>query len=157
MDFRKPELDFEEVDRRYAQLKRQLASGSISTEEFDAQRQLLMVQDDEGRWWAKSRKTGEWNYHDGSSWVGGTPPGYQPPRTPPAQSSMPNDQSQLKQSERVASSQTSLLGSAPVQDQNRGRQHRGRLFRVLGIVIVILGVAMVIVGVYELYLRGVVL
>jgi hypothetical protein len=77
MDFREDKIGFQEADRRYAELKRQRDSGTISDEEFDAQRQQLMVQDDEGRWWAKSRKTGEWNYHDGNAWVRGTPPGYQ--------------------------------------------------------------------------------
>jgi hypothetical protein len=52
-----------------------------------------MVQDSEGRWWAKHRETGEWNYFDGSTWVRGTPPGYEEvaPETvtdgPPAQPS----------------------------------------------------------------------
>jgi len=36
-----------------------------------------MVQDAEGRWWAKHRETGAWHYYDGSTWVRGTPPGYQ--------------------------------------------------------------------------------
>jgi hypothetical protein len=36
-----------------------------------------VVQDSEGRWWAKHRETGEWNYYDGSSWIRGTPPGYE--------------------------------------------------------------------------------
>lgn len=76
MDFREDKIDFQEADRRYAELKRRRDSGTISDEEFDAQRQQLMVQDDEGRWWAKSRKTGEWNYHNGNAWVRGTPPGY---------------------------------------------------------------------------------
>ena len=35
------------------------------------------MQDEEGRWWAKHRETGEWNYFDGSTWVPGTPPGYE--------------------------------------------------------------------------------
>jgi hypothetical protein len=77
MDFREREMGFREADRRYAELKGQLDAGTISTEEFDAQRRRLMVQDDEGRWWAKSRKSGEWNYRDGDTWVRGTPPGYQ--------------------------------------------------------------------------------
>ena len=77
MDFREREVDFREADRRYAELTRQRDAGSISDEEFDAQRKQLMVQDDEGRWWAKSRKTGEWNYREGDAWVRGTPPGYQ--------------------------------------------------------------------------------
>jgi hypothetical protein len=36
-----------------------------------------MVQDEEGRWWAKHRETGKWNYYDGSTWVQDTPPGYE--------------------------------------------------------------------------------
>ena len=77
MDFREREVNFEEADRRYAELRRQRDAGSISDEEFDAQRRQLMVQDDEGRWWAKSCKTGEWHYRDGSTWVRGIPPDYQ--------------------------------------------------------------------------------
>jgi hypothetical protein len=79
MDFRGPEPDFEEADRRYAELTRQRDAGSISEEEFDEQRQRLMVRDDEGRWWAKSRKSGEWHYKDGNDWVRATPPGRQQP------------------------------------------------------------------------------
>ncbi|MDQ3965676.1 MAG: hypothetical protein M3246_04365, partial [Actinomycetota bacterium] len=104
MDFKR-EVNFQEADRRYAELKRQLDAGTISTEEFDTQLRQLMVQDEEGRWWAKSRKTGEWNYHDGSAWVRGTPPSYQPPRTPPAEST-PDRQFQPEQGERLPSSQT---------------------------------------------------
>jgi beta-lactam-binding protein with PASTA domain len=79
MDFRGREVDFQEADRRYEELKRQLDGGSISEEEFDEQLQRLMVQDESGRWWVKSRKGGEWHYHDGKSWVRGTPPGYSHP------------------------------------------------------------------------------
>jgi len=57
MAFREHEMDFREVDRRYAGLKRQHEAGTIGDEEFGDQRQRLMVQDDEGRWWAKSRET----------------------------------------------------------------------------------------------------
>jgi hypothetical protein len=71
------EVDFREADRRYAELKRRLDAGTISNEEFAAHRQQLMVQDDEGRWWAKLGESGEWYYHDGSTWVQGTPPGNQ--------------------------------------------------------------------------------
>jgi hypothetical protein len=78
MDFGKQQLDFEEVDRRYAKLKQLRQAGDTTEEEFDEQLKQLMVQDDEGRWWAKSRKNGEWHYHDGRSWVRGTPPGYAP-------------------------------------------------------------------------------
>jgi hypothetical protein len=70
-------VDFREVDRRYIDLKRQYDNGDLSAEEFDAQLEQMMVQDDEGRWWAKSRQTGIWHYYDGSTWVRGTPPDYE--------------------------------------------------------------------------------
>ena len=113
MDYREREIDFREADRRYAELKDQLDARTLSTEEFDAQRRRLMVQDDEGRWWAKSRKTGEWNYHDGSAWHPGIPPGYRPPEVSVGEST-PNRQAQLEQGER-----------SPVQDQNKAKQRRG--------------------------------
>src|SRR5215213_1190527 len=78
MDFRGPERSFEEADRRYAELKRLHEAGEITEEEFDEQLKRLMVQDERGRWWSKSRKSGEWHYNDGSSWVAGTPLGYSP-------------------------------------------------------------------------------
>jgi hypothetical protein len=53
------EVDFREADRRYAELRRQLDAGTTSIEEFAAQREKLMVQDDEGRWWAKIGGSGE--------------------------------------------------------------------------------------------------
>ena len=108
MDFKR-EVNFQEADRRYIELKRQLDAGTISTEEFDAQLRQLMVQDQEGRWWAKSRKTGEWNYHDGSAWVRGTPPGYQQPPPMPPVGSMSDRQFQPEQGERLPSSQTTLF------------------------------------------------
>jgi PASTA domain/Short C-terminal domain len=74
-----PTSSFEEVDRRYAQLKRLQHSGEITQEEFDEQLKRSMVQDERGRWWSKSRKSGGWHYHDGSAWVRGIPPGYSPP------------------------------------------------------------------------------
>jgi hypothetical protein len=93
VDFRGREEKFREADRRYAELKRQLDAGSISTEEFEAERQRLMVLD-EGRWWNKFGESGEWHYHDGNTWVRDTPPSYQEqattePTSPPAQTPPP--------------------------------------------------------------------
>jgi len=87
MDFRKREVDFQEADRRYAELARQRDAGTISDEEFDAKRQQLMVQDSEGRWWAKLGEPEEWYYRDGSAWVPGTPPGYREATHEPATAS----------------------------------------------------------------------
>jgi hypothetical protein len=52
-------MDFGEVDRLYTKLKEWRDAKSISNEEFDARIKEPIVQDDEGRWWAKSRTTGE--------------------------------------------------------------------------------------------------
>lgn len=76
MDFKAQAIDFQEADRQYAHLKQQRDAGTISDEEFEAQRQRLMLLDGDGRWWAKSRDSGDWRYHDGNTWVPGTPPGY---------------------------------------------------------------------------------
>lgn len=76
MDFKAQEMNFQEADRHYAHLKQQRDAGAISDEEFEAQRQRLMLLDGDGRWWAKSRDSGDWRYHDGNTWVPGTPPGY---------------------------------------------------------------------------------
>ena len=126
MDFGEREIGFREADRRYGELKRQYDARTISDEEFDAQLEQLMVQDDEGRWWAKSRNTGKWHYHDGSSWVRGTPPGYERPRALPVESA-PDRRSQFVQDERLPSSQTTLPGSVPSQAQNGQEQGRGVL------------------------------
>jgi hypothetical protein len=82
MDSHDNNLDFREVDRRYAELVRKRDEGTITEEEFDTERQRLMVRDEEGFWWAKSRQTGEWKYYDSGAWVEGTPPGYEPSQTP---------------------------------------------------------------------------
>jgi hypothetical protein len=98
MAFGEPEeVGFRDADSRYAELKRQHEAGTIGDEEFDAQLKQLMVRDDEDRWWAKSRKTGKWHYHDGEAWVQDTPPGYGPSRT--AQEDTPGRRSQSKQGE----------------------------------------------------------
>ena len=58
MNFRVREVSFQEADRRYAELTQQHDEGSISDEEFDAQRRQLMVQDDEGVFGAKPSSVG---------------------------------------------------------------------------------------------------
>ena len=77
MDFREHKIGFQEADRRYAELKRQRDAETIGDEEFETRRQQLIVQDAEGRPWAKFGESGEWHYRDGGTWVRGTPPGYQ--------------------------------------------------------------------------------
>jgi hypothetical protein len=61
MDFggEEPKLDFKEVNLRYAQFKRLHETGIITDKEFVKQLKRLMVQDQRGHWWSKSRTSGE--------------------------------------------------------------------------------------------------
>ena len=45
-------MDFQEADRRYVDIKRSYESGGLTQEELGEQLKQLMVQDEEGRWWA---------------------------------------------------------------------------------------------------------
>lgn len=66
-------MDFQAADRRYAELQWQRNSGTLDQEEFEAELEKLMVKDQQGRWWSKSKRTGEWHYFNGSTWMPGTP------------------------------------------------------------------------------------
>jgi hypothetical protein len=65
---------FVEANRRYADLKQQYENGDMSLPEFRLLLEQIMVQDEEGRWWAKHVVTGEWHYYNGDVWVKATPP-----------------------------------------------------------------------------------
>jgi hypothetical protein len=143
MSFEEREMDFQEADSRFVELKRQLDAGSIDDEEFDAQHEQLTVEDDEGRLWAKSRETGEWRYRDGRGWTRGTPPGYQPLRTPSAEST-PESQSRLEKGDRTPSSRTTLPSSVTTQDQSRGRQRRDVLYGAVLMVGILVAVGMML-------------
>jgi hypothetical protein len=143
MRFGEHEIDFQEADNRYGELKRQLDAGRINDEEFDAQRQQLMVEDNEGRLWVKSRETGEWRYRDGRGWTRGTPPGYQPLQTPAAEST-PHPQSQPGQGDRSFSSRAALPSSVITQDQSRGKQRRDVLYGVVLMTGILVAVGMML-------------
>ena len=113
MSFDEGKITFQEADRRYAKLRREQESGSLSNEEFDAELKQLMVQDPEGRWWAKSPTTGEWHYHDGTAWVKGTPPGYQVPQA------APEDQPETQQSESVEAQESARRVAALYAEAQR--------------------------------------
>lgn len=78
-------MDFRDADRQYEELKEQFQAGAITAEEFDERLHALAVLDDQGRWWAKSRDTGQWNYHDGTAWISGDPYRVSEPAPPPPQ------------------------------------------------------------------------
>lgn len=98
-------MDFQEADRRYAEITRRKETGALTQEEFDEELKQLMVQDEEGRWWAKSRTAGEWYYHDGTAWVRDTPPGYEVPQAATAdqpETPQPGSLDSQKQARMVA-------------------------------------------------------
>jgi hypothetical protein len=78
-------MNFAEAERRYEELRQQHTAGALSEEAFDAALREIMVQDGQGRWWAKARQSGEWNYYDQASntWVTAQPPTSSPPPAPP--------------------------------------------------------------------------
>jgi len=67
-------MDFAQVESKYKELKREYDAGAITEEEFKAQLEELMIEDEEGRWWIIGYETGTWHYHDGEKWVQSEPP-----------------------------------------------------------------------------------
>ncbi|MFZ1771549.1 MAG: hypothetical protein WAU00_20235, partial [Caldilinea sp.] len=78
-------MTFAEVDRQYLELKRQFHANELSEAEFDEALMSMMIQDAQGRWWAKARDSGQWNYYDGATqrWTPASPPSAMPPAAPP--------------------------------------------------------------------------
>jgi hypothetical protein len=96
-------MTFAEVDQRYLALKQQFNAGDLTEEEFDDALRAMMIQDELGRWWAKARDSGQWNYYDAvtQTWTPAAP--QPPPPTMPAASSS-------RSSERSMASQVSEPG-----------------------------------------------
>ena len=81
-------MTFAEADAQYEIARQRYLAGALTDEQYDDQLRDLMVSDDQGRWWAKSRENGNWHYYDtaADSWIAGTPPVEPPPLRPqPAQ------------------------------------------------------------------------
>lgn len=78
-------MTFAEADAQYEVLKQQFLAGALDENQFDEQLHRLMVLDDAGVWWAKSRESGAWHYYDSSSgdWVAAVPPASSPAVPPP--------------------------------------------------------------------------
>ncbi len=76
-------MTFEEVDRNYADLRRQYDNGGISAEDFEARMERMRVTDEQGRHWLKDIRGGEWLRYDGSTWIHDSPPTHQRSPVPP--------------------------------------------------------------------------
>lgn len=77
MGFKERKTGSPEANHRYAEPERGLDARTVGLEEFDAQRERLIVRDGEGRWWTKvTRPT---NVDTSTRAVRSMPPYYQPP------------------------------------------------------------------------------
>ena len=77
MGFKERKIGSRKADHGYSEPERRLDGGEVGSEEFHAQREQLIVRDDEGRWWTKvTRPT---NVDTSTRTVRGMPPYYQPP------------------------------------------------------------------------------
>ncbi len=77
MGFKERKTGSRKVNHRYAQPERRLDGGEVDSEEFDAQREQLIVRDDEGRW--STKVTRPTNVDTSTRTTRGMPPYYQPP------------------------------------------------------------------------------
>lgn len=82
-------MTFAEADAQYELVKQRYQAGALTDEQYDDQLRALMVLDDQGRWWAKSRENGAWHYYDAvtGDWRPGTLPAAPPSLAPPAAAS----------------------------------------------------------------------
>ena len=62
-------MNFAEVETKFKELKEKYDTGAITKEEFKAQLEKLMIQDQGGKWWMIGYETGQWYCHDGEKWV----------------------------------------------------------------------------------------
>jgi hypothetical protein len=67
-------MDFGEAEASFAELQRKLRQNAISQEVFNQGASKLMVQDEDGKYWAVDPADGRWLYHDGQSWTPAMPP-----------------------------------------------------------------------------------
>ena len=96
-------MTFAEADAQYEVIKQQYLAGALDEEQFDERLHQLMVLDEAGLWWAKSRENGLWHYYDPSSgnWIAAAPPSSTPALPPPSLPSTPAAEPQAKRPRRL--------------------------------------------------------
>ena len=67
-------MSYSDVQARYRELKVQFDAGTLSEDDFKAQLEELMFQDERGRWWILGYETGDWYVYEGEEWVRAEPP-----------------------------------------------------------------------------------
>lgn len=88
-------MNYSDVEARYRELKAQVAAGALTEDDFKAQLEELMIQDDEGRWWIIGYETGDWYVFDGKEWVQAAPPVEPAPAPVPPAEPLPETTSVL--------------------------------------------------------------
>ncbi len=111
-------MTFAEADAQYEVIKQQYLAGALDDNQLDEQLHRLMVLDDAGFWWAKSRENGAWHFYDSNKgdWVAATPPTGTPSIPPPP--SLPSAPAvdplaEQAKSAVAPSSESSLAASSP--------------------------------------------
>jgi len=66
-------MDFQELQRRYNELREQFDAGEISEEAFREEIEGLQLKDEQGRYWTIGAQSGKWYRYDGRRWVQETP------------------------------------------------------------------------------------
>ena len=66
-------MNFDDAERKFADLKNQRDSGQISPADFTTQVYEIRLQDIGGVWWQISEQDGKWLRWNGSAWVPGEP------------------------------------------------------------------------------------
>lgn len=66
-------MDFQEIQRRYDELREQFEAGEISEQELTEELEGLQLKDKQGVYWTIGAQSGKWYRYDGRSWVQETP------------------------------------------------------------------------------------
>jgi LysM repeat protein len=66
-------MDFQDLQRRYDELREQFDAGKISEEKFNDELEGLQLKDEQGHYWTIGAQSGKWYRYDGRSWVQETP------------------------------------------------------------------------------------
>lgn len=66
-------MDFQDLQRRYDELREQFDAGEINEEQFRDEIEGLQLKDEQGRYWTIGALTGKWYRFDGHRWMEETP------------------------------------------------------------------------------------
>ncbi|MGD9147448.1 MAG: SUMF1/EgtB/PvdO family nonheme iron enzyme, partial [Anaerolineae bacterium] len=132
-------MDFTQADEFYNELKQKYEAGILTADAFDEALRENMVQDDQDRWWAKSRETGKWHYFDEAEdeWIQADPPGYQASTTSPSPELRPLPGSGVEAATGAPADRAPEIASAQMDRSGVPDQRQSSRFWVLAGVIAV--------------------